>query len=187
MTLIILDGIVYSGRTTAAKMLVPEFYKHHFFLTKGQTGPYNFMETEKRWLGFHDLNMKLYRKAQAITNGDSGIIEISWPATIAHHNVLLGKRLEEDKYVREDIEAMKPDMIVFMKADADAISRRMMMRYPYKPRNVGYLMAVQEEFQRILDWSYDTMKTPYVVIHNSKDDHDNMARQLETLADLVKR
>jgi thymidylate kinase len=187
MTINILEGIDYSGKTTAVNIIMKKFdYRHYVLnLSPEEKKQIHGLVPEDRLNAFNQLNKKLYsRVLSEHSNGTiHALIERCWPSTIAYHNILLKRHLEEEAEIQENMLAMKPDQIILITTDIDSVKRRMENRPPGNKyeSDPKFLIDVQEEYVRLLNYTYEKMNIPFIIIKNSTDNLSDLEKSLDIL------
>lgn len=184
MTIYAVEGIDYSGKSTASEILKNDFGCKYFIASPEEKNRIHNLPAEERFWRFLELNEALYAKAMnGYKKGDNIIIERLWASTIAYHNVLLGKRLQENPDVFQRILKMKPDEYIFIETDIAGIKRRMQKSPPahiYED-DAYFLMDVQKELRRVVDFAYEKMRISFLRVENINDDAFILKKNLELL------
>jgi thymidylate kinase len=197
MSVISVEGIDYAGKTEASKILAKNLSAKYYVLSNEQKESIQDLQPVYRFSQSLSLNSALYNKANGFEKNCAennstkinSIIESLWVGTIAYHNVITGRKFEEDALVQSCIANMRPDKIVFLKTDIDSIKRRMQnssqkLKYDNDPQ---FLMNVQDEYGRILNnFAYEKMKIPFVIVRNNTDSISSLEKEILSLNGFAK-
>jgi thymidylate kinase len=192
MSVILIEGIDYSGKTEASKIIAKNLNARCYVLLTEQKELIHNLQPIYRFSRSLDLNYEIFKQVKENDNKSAqttSIIENSWVGTIAYHNTLNGCKYEEDTQVQAQVANILPDKIVFVKTDIDSLTRRMLKNHPKHvyEENPQFLMKVQEEYMSVLNYfAFDKLNVPFVIIRNNTNKISDLEKEILSFKSLGK-
>ena len=164
---IVFDGIDRAGKTTLSKHITEEINATYFGKLPNMNYINQISDPLERFKHCWEQNKIRSKEIIKSLKKRHVISDRYFLSTLAFHNILTEKRLEETVDIYD---LYQPDITFLITADRQAIEKRFEQRpaeHKYE-KDIDFLMKVQEEFKRLIE-IYNNIKQNTTIIDTSNE------------------